>query len=106
LFTRIRFAGSPWIRLPEVLEQAAWINASLGLFNLIPVPPLDGSKIVSVFLPSSLQELWDQFEHYGFIVLIVLLYSGLSSKFLWPLVMRFMQWVQNVGISLSLLIFR
>ncbi|HHW27866.1 MAG TPA: site-2 protease family protein [Firmicutes bacterium] len=106
LFTRIRFTGSPWIHLPRVLEQAAWINAGLGFFNLIPIPPLDGSKIVSVLLPYSLQDLWDQFEQYGFLVLIVLLYSGLSSKVLWPLVTGFMQWVQNVGIYLSLLVFR
>jgi Zn-dependent protease len=106
LFTRIRFTGSPWIYLPQVLEQGAYINASLGFFNLIPIPPLDGSKILSVFLPSSLQDFWDRFEQYGFIALILLLYSGFTSNILWPLVAGFMQWVQNVGISLSLLVFR
>lgn len=106
MFTRIRFTGSPWIHLPNVLEQAAWINASLGFFNLIPIPPLDGSKILSVLLPSSLQDIWDQFEQYGFILLILLLYSGFTSRILWPLVTGFMQWVQNIGILLSLLVFR
>ena len=106
LFTRINFTGSVWIRLPEVLDQAAWINASLAFFNLIPIPPLDGSKILSVVLPPSLQDLWDRVEQYGFIILIVFLYSGFTSRFLWPLVMGYMQWVQNTAIAISLLVFR
>lgn len=106
MFTRINFTGSVWIHLPEILLQAAWINASLAFFNLIPVPPLDGSKILSVILPYSLQNLWDQIEQYGFIILIVLLYSGVISSILGPLILGFMTWVQNTAIAISLFVFR
>lgn len=106
MFTRINFTGSVWIHLPEILLQAAWINAGLAFFNLIPVPPLDGSKILSVILPYSLQNLWDQIEQYGFIILIVLLYSGVISSILGPLILGFMTWVQNTAFAISLFVFR
>ena len=106
MYTRINFTGSAWIYLPEVFFQAAWINASLAFFNLIPVPPLDGSKILSVILPPSLQDLWDRVEQYGFIILIVLLYSGMISSILGPLIRGFMTWVQNTAIAISMLVFR
>jgi Zn-dependent protease len=49
------------------------INAILAVFNLIPIPPLDGSRLVSVFLPPGIQKRLASFERFGIILLLVLL---------------------------------
>jgi len=60
------------------------INIVLGIFNLLPIPPLDGSKIFSVFLPTQTYFKFTGFR-YGFIILIILIYTGLTSNILQPL---------------------
>lgn len=50
------------------------INIALGIFNLIPIPPLDGSKILSCLLPSKYLHIYDKIERYGFFILISVLY--------------------------------
>lgn len=59
------------------------VNIALALFNLLPIPPLDGSGVLFSILPSSLRWLQEPLERYGFILLIVLVMSGVS--FLNPL---------------------
>jgi len=67
--------------LYEILFTAFIVNVVLGLFNLIPVPPLDGSRVVGAFLPRKAYEKWVELDRYGMIlailVLLVLVYSGL-----------------------------
>lgn len=53
-----------------------FVNLGLMLFNLIPMPPLDGSKVVYTILPYRYKALWQQFESYSFIVLLLLVYLG------------------------------
>ncbi|MCK9603818.1 MAG: site-2 protease family protein [Candidatus Omnitrophica bacterium] len=55
------------------------INIILGAFNLIPIPPLDGSKILMSFLPYRAQESLAMLEPYGFFILVFLLFSGLLN---------------------------
>ncbi len=54
-------------------QSLAIMNISLGLFNLIPVPPLDGSKVLNAILPARIYFKIMQYERYGFIVLILLI---------------------------------
>ncbi len=61
--------------LPIVIK----INIILGAFNLIPIPPLDGSKILMSFLPYRTQESLSRLEPYGFFVLVLLLFTGLLN---------------------------
>ncbi|MDP3012615.1 MAG: site-2 protease family protein, partial [Candidatus Subteraquimicrobiales bacterium] len=56
-----------------ILVMIVEINIWLGLFNLIPIPPLDGSKILSALLPSEALKTYYSFERYGIILLILLL---------------------------------
>lgn len=55
------------------------INLFLAIFNLIPIPPLDGSKILYAFLPARGRETLMRFEQYSFILLLVLLMTGILS---------------------------
>jgi Zn-dependent protease len=59
------------------LSLAIMMNASLAVFNLLPFPPLDGSKILETFLPSSFQSLFKVLEQYGYIILMIAIYYGL-----------------------------
>ncbi len=60
----------------------ASINIGLGVFNLIPIPPLDGSKVALSFLPDRLYYTALRYESYGMIVLIALLYTGVLDGLL------------------------
>ncbi len=58
------------------------LNIGLGVFNLIPFPPLDGSKVVAMFLPDHLYVRWMQLEWFGMIVLMAVLWFGWFDGFL------------------------
>lgn len=82
------------------LDQLVLINIVLAVFNLLPVPPLDGSKILGGFLPPALEEKYYRIERYGFLILMLLIISGLLSKILIPLItgmysllMTFINWL-------------
>ena len=60
------------------------LNLSLFVFNLLPFPPLDGSKILSTFLPEGFQPVFAMLEQYGFIILMALLYMGVISFIITP----------------------
>ena len=66
------------ISLPMIYMGIAGIsiNLVLGLINLIPIPPLDGSRIVTGLLPNKLAYQYNRFERFGFIFLLILLWSG------------------------------
>lgn len=64
------------------LQLAVMVNLSLMLFNLIPIPPLDGSRVIYALLPLKGQEIFDQIERYGLIVIIVLLSLPATSSLL------------------------
>ncbi len=57
-------------------------NCAFAMFNLLPIPPLDGSKIVGAFLPNRIYFKYMQYERYGIIVMIVLLYTGILTPIL------------------------
>jgi Zn-dependent protease len=60
--------------LPRVLEGALRFNAMLFVFNLIPIPPLDGSRIMTWLLPTGLRDTYASTERFGMIVIIGLLF--------------------------------
>ncbi len=65
--------------LTKLFYYIALINAGLAVFNLIPISPLDGSKVLAIFLPKQAHAWLMRYERYGFILLIVLLFSGVFS---------------------------
>ncbi len=60
------------------------LNLSLFVFNLLPFPPLDGSKILSTFLPASFTPVFNLLEQYGFLILMALIYIGVFSLVFYP----------------------
>lgn len=68
------------------LQTGVIINLALAMFNLIPVPPLDGSKILLGFLPDSQAYKFAKLEPYGPIFLLLLILSGIIGKVLFPVV--------------------
>ena len=70
------------------LEFLLTMNVSLAVFNLLPFPPLDGSKVLDTFLPDSLRPALAFFEQYGFFILIILMYMGFFSAIITP-ILRF-----------------
>jgi Zn-dependent protease len=66
------------------LEFMLTMNISLAVFNLLPFPPLDGSKILDTFLPDSLRPALAVLEQYGFVLLMVLMYMGFFGAIIRP----------------------
>jgi Zn-dependent protease len=69
----------------QILFLYAVVNLFLGLFNLLPIPPLDGSSLIERVLPATWLPQWYKFRPYGFLVLFLLVFStGVISEFLTP----------------------
>lgn len=62
------------------------INLVLAFLNLIPIPPLDGSRVISILLPPRLAIGYSQIEPYGFFILILLMFTGVLSAILTPII--------------------
>ncbi|MDD5633873.1 MAG: site-2 protease family protein [Candidatus Omnitrophica bacterium] len=67
------------------LLYGAYVSLVLGIFNLVPIPPLDGANILISILPARFAAWYMSIERYGLILLIVLLYCGLFNKVILPL---------------------
>ncbi|MBU3735352.1 MAG: site-2 protease family protein [Methylobacterium sp.] len=78
----------PYAGLPLALMGAAgiMINAVLMVLNLLPLPPLDGGRIAVSLLPHRYAWKFAQLERWGFVILIVLLFTGILGKILWPFI--------------------
>jgi Zn-dependent protease len=77
-------AGSAFEPLLSMLIYAIFINVGLGVFNLLPIHPLDGSKILSGLLPRRLAYQFDQMEQYGIFILLFFIISGASTYIIMP----------------------
>lgn len=74
------------IPLLSMLRYGVILNIGLAVFNLIPVPPLDGSKILMGVLPHKQAVTYSKIEPYGFIILLGLIFLGVTSYIIFPII--------------------
>lgn len=85
LISKVIYLYAPYSAVMDVvfsfcLYTLAPLSIGLGLFNLIPIPPLDGSKVLAAFLPDRQYIALMRYERYGILVLLVLSFAGIGSS--------------------------
>lgn len=74
------------VPLFQMMQASIWINLVLCVFNFLPIPPLDGSRIVMGLLSDDLARSYGSFERYGFIIILVLAFTGVLSSMILPII--------------------
>lgn len=71
--------GAVLTMFADLLKMAVIVNLVLLAFNLLPIPPLDGSHIMEILLPKPVASLFAKIRPYGFIILVVAIYAGVTG---------------------------
>ena len=80
----------------QIIFFGIYINLVLGVFNLFPIPPLDGSKLLLLILPDSMEHKYYSIQKYSYALLFLLLYFGVISKVLFPIVQFILNYVLQI----------
>lgn len=84
VFTIRDFFGGSSDPIAILVANLMFLNLSLFVFNLLPFPPLDGSQILSTFLPESTRPFLNMLEQYGYLILLALIYIGVFRMIITP----------------------
>ena len=84
IFERGGGNGSYLVPVTMFLNYMLMMNASLAVFNLMPFPPLDGSKVLYSILPSSMEPVLNALERFGYVILLVAVYFGVFGAIFRP----------------------
>ena len=86
----------------NVVFHFSSLNVLLGVFNLLPIPPLDGSKVIVGILPDSVYRSLPPAGNYGMIILIILMFTGVTSRIILPLI----EAIHGAFVTIAIDIFR
>ena len=81
----------------RIILSIITINIGLGVFNLIPLPPLDGSKVIKPFLPPNSKEFFENNERIFYIIFVVLWITGIVGTIISPIINIIFRVVINLG---------
>ncbi|MGB8992663.1 MAG: site-2 protease family protein [Desulfobaccales bacterium] len=84
LFSVLLRLGFNNVGLMKLAYFGVSINIFLALFNLIPIPPLDGSHILAILLPRDLARLYSHLQPVGFVLILILFYTGILGAIIMP----------------------
>ncbi len=91
-FSLIKLYSQPWVSgFSHQIGWAIMLNLGLAVFNMIPIPPLDGSRIVTSLLPSRLAWEYNRIERYGLFIIIIMMQLNML-KFIYPVI----SWLSNL----------
>ena len=93
LIFRMAAVGPVLAWLFYFLLSTAMLSVGLGLFNLIPIPPLDGSKVLFALLPDRAYYVLMRYERYGMLLLMALIWLDLGGSFLSNAIAAVFQWM-------------
>ena len=103
----IKFAGAGFLLnkvgtiIIAIVASIITMNIGLGVFNLIPLPPLDGSKVIMPFLPQKIKTWFINNEQIFYLVFVVLWITGLAGIIISPAI----SWITNGFLSIGKIIF-
>lgn len=80
----------------RAMELSVYLNIVLAAFNMIPIPPLDGSRVLAYFMRGKALETYEQLERFGLIIIVGLLYFGGLNRILFSAVHATFEFLSNV----------
>ena len=101
-FVILKFVGEDFLTstvgiiVMGMIQSTIVTNVGLGIFNLIPLPPLDGSKIIKPFLPYNAKQWFINNEQIFYIIFIFLWISGLAGRIISPAIAWLATWILNI----------